>query len=409
MQASKQAALDRLSGRFKTTFSLGKFDEALSLALQAIEIAPQIAVPRTDAAVCLSRLGRWKEAIEHAHKAYELDPQSIGTLDALAHAHGILGDWESVRLWGLRALENRVRQFAGPKPLPQHAGPLPPPPAAATRRYNLIAFSLFGTSPKYCETAVLNAVERGRVYPDWTCRFYVDGSVPAHVLERLEGAGAEIIRVEEKARQWPGPMWRFLAADSPGLHRAIFRDADSIISEREALAVTEWVESNSRFHHMRDACSHTELLMAGMWGCVGGALPPITALVERFLEKPIASTHFADQYFLREFVWPYARESLLQHDSLFGFADFRPFPDGPRSDAFHVGGNEGAMAFSMGSPYPDGTTVRWSIYSKLPEARLICTYPGVSEGGRIKANLPRRMVRALASGDLVARIDKAPA
>ena len=43
--------------------------------------------------------------------------------------------------------------------------------------------------------------------------------------------------------KWPGTMWRFLAINDPEAEYVIFRDADSVVSPREAEAVSEWIES----------------------------------------------------------------------------------------------------------------------------------------------------------------------
>jgi len=102
-----------------------------------------------------------------------------------------------------------------------------PPAFSKDRSRNLIAFSLFGENPKYCEAGILNAVEQPALYPDWTCRFYVDETVPAQVLARLTALGAQVVAVDDVLRQWPGPMWRFAAYDDPNVDRVIFRDADS--------------------------------------------------------------------------------------------------------------------------------------------------------------------------------------
>ncbi|MEW9586323.1 hypothetical protein [Paraburkholderia sp. DGU8] len=284
------------------------------------------------------------------------------------------------------------------------AAPLALAPSAKTRTHNLIAFSLFGASSKYCETAVLNAIEQPRIYPHWTCRFYVDETVPVGVVERLRRAGAELVHVHGAIRQWPGQLWRFSAYDTPGLHRVIFRDADSVISQREADAVAEWVASNLRFHHMRDSATHTELLLAGMWGVSAGALPPMRQLVERFMSRPLHSTHFADQYFLREFVWPYARQSLQQHDSVFGFMDARPFPSGAATQP-HVGYSEGSPVFSALTDLADGTAVHWELLAVSPEnTPCICRYPAVVTGGAVRGHLPARYARRLATGELTIRI-----
>ena len=43
-------------------------------------------------------------------------------------------------------------------------------------------------------------------------------------------------------------MWRFAALDDAALHRILFRDADSVISEREGQAVQAWIDSGKLFH-----------------------------------------------------------------------------------------------------------------------------------------------------------------
>lgn len=407
--AGAQAELAALAGCFRQAYAARRFADALESAQQAARLAPGLAAVRCDAAACLIELGRWDEAIAEAELALRLDSPSLAPLDALAHAHGALGHWDEVRVWGLKALEARAGQFGGLAPLAHDPAPLPPPPSSETRAHNVIAFSLFGGSPKYCEVAVMNAEKRAAHYPDWTCHFYLDGTVPGHVVKRLLAAGSRVFRVDDHERQWPGPMWRLIACDAPGLHRVIFRDADSLIGAREAGAVAEWIASQARFHCMRDGASHTELLLAGLWGCTGGALPPIRDLVAQFLEKPLASSHFADQYFLRELVWPYARESLMQHDSLFGFGDPRPFPEGPRRDDFHVGSGEGGVRTGMQADFPDGTEVVWTLFGKHPRERAVCSYAAVSQGGRIATELPRRWARALAAGDMLVRIERAGA
>lgn len=58
--------------------------------------------------------------------------------------------------------------------------------------------------------------------------------------------------------------------DDPTIKRFLIRDADSIVSHREKAAVDAWLKSDKWFHLMRDNYSHTELILAGMWGgCTG--------------------------------------------------------------------------------------------------------------------------------------------
>lgn len=398
-----QLLLTTLGKRMKREFENRRYAEALQASLQAINIAPELAEPWTDAAVCHVWLQQWDDAIRCADEALKRNGNSLPLFDALAHAWGYKRDLEQTRRWGCEALARRAALFASPPRLAHDVASvaLPPPPNEATKAHNVIAFSLFGAQSKYCEPAVLNVLEQPNIYPHWTCRFYVDASVPADVVDRLRRAGAEVVFVDAMLQRWPGPMWRFAAYDSPGLHRVIFRDADSVISEREAAAVAEWIDSGRHFHHMRDSSTHTELLLAGTWGVSAGALPPMHRLIASFLTRPLTSRHFADQHFLREFVWPYARQSLLQHDSVFGFMDARPFPHGSAPDDFHVGYVEAASTFDAKTALPDGCAVDWELVAAPPGQQLMnCRYPGVVANGAVRMNLPRRYTEPLQRGEL---------
>jgi hypothetical protein len=325
----------------------------------------------------------------------------------------MLEQWDEARRYGLQSLDMRARHFNGKPVIPlTDLPPMPPLPSAQTREHNLIAFSLFGGDSKYCETAILNVHDQPDVYPDWVCRFYVDSSVPNNVIARLTKGGAQIVFVEGPALQWPGPMWRLLALDDPQAHRILFRDADSLISLREAHAVAQWLTSGKRFHMMRDDGANTELMMAGMWGAVAGSLPPLRELVQRFMRAPLTSRHFADQHFLRQYVWPYARTSLMQHDSIFGFMNALPFPDGERpGDLSGVGYTEGAGAFTTACQLPDGAEVTWGLYRILEkldnnraQAELVCTYPGTVKNGVLKAQIPIRYARWIQQGAACIRL-----
>jgi len=395
--------LDAAIKRQRALYEQGRHEESLDICLQLTRTHPGIAGVWGDAAANCLKLGRWQDAIRYSQTAQSLAGKSLGSnalplYDALAHAHTALGQWDEARRYGLQALNIRAERFFNSEPvipLPK-PGPLPPLPSADTRERNIIAFSLFGGNSKYCEPAVLNVQEQPQVYPHWVCRFYVDASVPDHVINRLRAGGAQVVLVEGAAAQWPGPMWRFLALDDRQAHRVIFRDADSVISQREAGAVEQWLSSGKQFHIMRDWGAHTELMLAGMWGVVAGSLPSLEQLMRHFMSAPLESRHFADQYFLRRLVWPYARQSLMQHDSVFGFMDGIAFPDGEKpSKSFHVGCSQNPP-FSAKSNLPDGSAVTWSLYlmDSLDDGQtretLVCTYPTTVKDGQISANIPYR-------------------
>ncbi|MBB4867632.1 hypothetical protein HNP46_006551 [Pseudomonas nitritireducens] len=388
-------------------FAEGRHEEALQLCLQTARRWPQLAPVWVDAAVNCVKLERWQEAIDHASRALLCGGSSLALFDALSHANSALRRWDEVRRHGLHALNLRESQFGGEPPIAHESPALPPAPCAATRERNLIAFSLFGDSSKYCETAVLNVIEQPHLYPHWTCRFYIDDSVPEAIVHRLLEHGGQLVRVDKAQHRWPGPMWRFLALDDPQAQRILFRDADSVISRREVEAVDEWLRSDKLFHAMRDNGTHTELLLAGLWGVVGGALPKLAELARPFFAAPLASRHFADQYFLREYVWPYARRSLLQHDSMFGFFGAAGFPGGPMLENFHVGYAEGSPRFSLPCVLAEGSPVRWTLYRREREGeRAVCDYRAVVSGGEVTGNIPARYAEWIRDGE--ARIVLSP-
>lgn len=407
-QLKTQQQLDRISAAFKKAMAENRFADAMNEALRAHKLIPQAVAPLSDAATAAVKGGMWEACIRYADKALQRNPEHINSLDALAHAYGGLKDWANCGKYGLKALQLRDRHSVAAHPVPPELGIS----EAKGEGKKIIAFSLFGASSEYLEPAVMNTELAADIYPGWVCRFYVDGSVPETALQRLRDNGAEIVRVEAELENWPGTMWRFLALDDPDAAWVIFRDADSVISWREADAVNEWLQSGRLFHTLRDAGSHTELVLAGLWGAAAGAVPDMRGKIQAYVAVGVSSRHFADQLFLREQIWPYIRQSLCAHDRLFGFMDALPLPEGEGFDdfRFHIGCNEGNSHIRAAVNYPDGTKVRWALYSKIKplpnrdysfnhgEERLVCRYEATVQNGAVSAYLPRRYTHAFSDG-----------
>ena len=49
----------------------------------------------------------------------------------------------------------------------------------------VIAFSLWGDSPKYTMGAIKNAEIAKEIFPDWTCRYYLGSDVPEYITREL--------------------------------------------------------------------------------------------------------------------------------------------------------------------------------------------------------------------------------
>jgi hypothetical protein len=186
----------------------------------------------------------------------------------------------------------------------------PAPPGAGA---DVIAFSLWGSNPRYTAGAVRNAELARTIYPGWTCRFYVSSSVPASIVGRLaEMPNTELIGMEE-APDWRGLLWRFLPAADEHVRTLLVRDADSRLNERERAAVDAWLASDRDVHIMRDHPHHTTPILGGMWGVRRGRLWNMRGLLAKFTRDVYEWQ--ADQDFLRDLVYPLVVRHALVHDS----------------------------------------------------------------------------------------------
>ena len=399
--AAMVAQLAALGQAVRQHCDRGDFQAALSFANQALALAPGHPVVLGDLALCRMRLGQLEPARQAYLAAVRAAPGAENVLDGLAECCGALGLTEEVRRHGHAALAAKAAQVAGRpgRPLPA----LGPPPFDASRpQRNLLSFSLFGASPRYCETAILNVQASAALLPGWRCRFHVDASVPQAVQQRLLAAGAQVVDMDQHPSKGIAPlMWRFLVLDDPGVDRYLLRDADSLVSVREVAAVQAWLDSNRWFHLMRDWATHSELLLAGMWGGCGGVFQHVSASLQSYSqEPPRLGARLIDQHWLRHHAWPTVRQSVLSHDGVFGFFGGLPFPPhAPVTDMgaqFHVGANIGGTGVGGAAPGPDGRLVPWRLLNA--QGQEVCRYDTPSRGGQWQALLPKPYVDGLRAG-----------
>jgi hypothetical protein len=395
-----QARFAALGQEVRTLCGRAEFARALTVAEQALAMAPGHPRVLGDIALCRMRLGQVDLARQAYLQSLRADPEDVNVLDGLSEACGLLGLTDETRQYGRAALTLKAAQVAGQPawPLPDRA---PPEFHASQPGANVIAFSLFGGKPRYCETAVLNVHEARRLLPGWTCRFYCDESVPLAVRQRLSAAGAEVVMVApDDARDISGLMWRFFVLDDPQVHRYLLRDADSLISTREVGAVNAWLESGLWFHLMRDWTTHSELLLAGMWGGCGGVFHQVRQSLRAYMkEPPRLGARLVDQHWLRAHVWPTVCQSVLQHDGVFGFMDAQPFPPHQPSgmgEAFHVGSNFAAAVLGAQLPGADGTALRWTLRDE--HGQVVCSYLATLHAGEWSAHVPQSYADALRDG-----------
>ncbi|MFK4440559.1 tetratricopeptide (TPR) repeat protein [Caballeronia udeis] len=269
--AAVQARFAGIAKQFQAAYAAGDYQSGAKFAEEALRITPDNMVILSDYGSCLVRNKAYDQAYKvymgiHNAPASKRKLASATWLDGLVEVCGWLGKTEEMREYGLRSLRASDAKYgANPSvPIPDHATPAFNPSNPAE---NVIAYSLFGSNPRYCEPAVMNAEMTRDVFKGWTCRVYLDATVPDHVQRRLKEAGAEVVFMDSDSGVHP-LMWRFLVVDDSSVKRFLLRDADALLSEREYAAVQEWVESPYYFHVIRHYFTHTELILAGLLGRV---------------------------------------------------------------------------------------------------------------------------------------------
>jgi hypothetical protein len=296
-------------------------------------------------AVMRTRINKVAGAVADFQQVVAQNPDAVNAWDGLASAFYRLKRWDEARRAGEESLVRKDRRAEAAYLYEELKVTWPDVSPQTWDGQNngsdVIAFSLWGDNPRYLRGAVRNLQEAPLVYPGWVCRFYVDDSVPVEFVNLAIELGAQVIQqpVNQTVRQ--KLSWRFSVANDPTVRRFLVRDADSVVSVREAQAVAEWLESDRWFQVMRDYWTHTDPILAGMWGGRSGLLPDLAPLVMSY-ESGKLETLNIDQWFLRDRVWPLIRGATLIHDRCFRVLEARVWPGVDPLGDVHVGQDESA-------------------------------------------------------------------
>ena len=173
----------------------------------------------------------------------------------------------------------------------------------------IISYSLFGNNKYYLDGAVINAEMVNDIFPGWVCRFYIDHNVSPSYIKKLEELGSEIVLKKRRSKShFEAISWRFEAASNSDI--MICRDTDSILLERDKIAVEEWLNSNKDFHIIRDYTFPSARIMGGIWGCRNGILKNINYYLDKW-----SHFYFADDMvFLNLIIYPLIKHTTFIHD-----------------------------------------------------------------------------------------------
>lgn len=293
-------------------------------------------------AVCLLTAGQFDAAVSACRQALTLGSASPNVYDCLCEAQYQLGLVEDALQAGRAALEAKHQRFGGRAPIARIPTGPPPPFNPANPAENVIAYSLWGAEPRYLVPLLESVRILPHLFPAWSIRVYYDTTVDHDYVIDLGRRGVQLRRMILPPGQ-PAHrrlLWRFEAIRDPTVKRFLVRDADSLLNVKERVAVDAWLRSDRYFHAMRDWHTHTDLILAGMWGGVGNILPSPTELFRASTAWRVENDHI-DQDILSDTVWPTIRRSILIHDSVFtgtlGSIPFPPYGDLPAGS--HIGQN----------------------------------------------------------------------
>ncbi len=307
-----------------------------------LTIHPNDAEILENLAVVISRQNnRGDEAELLLHRVCALRPDSANAWDGLAKELARSGRHQEAQRAGERSLDLKT---ASAKPLPDWSPPSGSPQVFLQRLgrakgMRRISFSLWGSKARYLRGALRNALLIPDLYPGWQARFYLDASVPEDFVGLLHELGTEVKMMPPGQSQRQKLCWRFLVANDPAVGRFLVRDCDAVVNQREVRAVQQWLDSDRWFHVMRDWWSHTDPILAGMWGGIAGVLPDLAALLAGY--SPAArETANVDQWFLRDVLWGSIHPLALVHDRCYRCEGSQAWPGPAPPDHRHVGQNE---------------------------------------------------------------------
>ena len=292
--------------------------------------------------VFLVTAGEPAAAVQACRQALALGSTSPNVYDCLCEALTQVGETAAAIEAGRAALIAKDACFGGRvPPVVIPSGP-PPPFDPDNRAGNVIAYTLWGNENRYRVPLMENVRLLPHLFPAWTIRVYHDATVDHGFILDLGRQGVQPRQMILPPGQ-PGHrrlLWRFEAIRDPSVARFLIRDADSLLNVKERVAVDAWLASDAWFHAMRDWHTHTDLILAGMWGGVGNVLPGPADLFRLSTGWRMENDHI-DQDILSDTVWPCVRHSILIHDSVFtGTLGSIPFPPyGALPAGLHVGQN----------------------------------------------------------------------
>jgi len=184
----------------------------------------------------------------------------------------------------------------------------------------IISYSLYGNNRRYTAPLLENSKIALNLYSGWTIYVYHDYTVNQFFLDQLRQNGVVTINIEQSNHEnLPAKMWRFLPVKDLNIDCVIFRDADSILTQRERDLVTQWLESDKSVHIIRDHPLHIAPILAGMFGIKRNSFHILSKIMDEITPKIKQRPIDYDQVFLADYFYPRIIKMALIHVSFFKY------------------------------------------------------------------------------------------
>jgi len=190
----------------------------------------------------------------------------------------------------------------------------------------IISYSLYGNITKYTQGMIKNIKINKNLYPDWINYIYYNTTVPDDIIVELSNFD-NVKMIDMSHMKIPGMFWRFLPNDDKDIECFIVRDSDSRVTEREVMAVNEWLNSNKKLHIMRDHPHHNYVILGGMWGIKCDDSFNMMDEISKYNKSTDLYEKMTDMNFLRDVVYSKFRNNSFVHDSFFNYEKWsKKFP-----------------------------------------------------------------------------------
>lgn len=158
------------------------------------------------------------------------------------------------------------------------------------------------------------------VFPGWEWRIYHDGTIlndrTARHLVNYEKAGlVKLVDIGPQTSICKAMISRMAPVWDADVQYTLCRDMDSLPTPRDAMAVSQFIESKAAMHCIADHVQHGACIMGGLCGFRSDRFKLMTRIpsYESFVSGEPLDKHGDDQLLLGRKVWPLLQFSLCEH------------------------------------------------------------------------------------------------